>query len=241
MLEHDETLKLIKDAQNGSESAKSTLLEHNYPLVKSVIKRFINKGVEYEDLYQLGCVGFLKAIKNFDESFGVKFSTYCVPMVAGEVKRFMRDDGSVKVSRALKGLNYNIVKYVNEYKNDNNGSSPSIELISKKLCVEMQEIILAMESNKCLISLSEKIDDDENNSALIIDKIEMQDKLYEDIDYIMLKQALSTLENREKKVILLRYFRNKTQSEVANELGVSQVQISRLESKIIDKIRKKFN
>ena len=241
MLEHDETLRLIKDAQNGSESAKSTLIEHNYPLVKSVIKRFINKGVEYEDLYQLGCVGFLKAIKNFDESFGVKFSTYCVPMVAGEVKRFMRDDGSVKVSRALKGLNYNINKLVNEYKNNNNGVSPTIEFIAKQLCVDMQEIVLAMESNKCLISLSEKIDDDENNSAFIIDKIEMQDKLYEDIDYIMLKQALSSLENREKKVVLLRYFRNKTQSEVASELGVSQVQISRLESKIIDKIRKKFN
>jgi len=241
VLEHDETLRLIKDAQNGSESAKSTLIEHNYPLVKSVIKRFINKGVEYEDLYQLGCVGFLKAIKNFDESFGVKFSTYCVPMVAGEVKRFMRDDGSVKVSRALKGLNYNINKLVNEYKNNNNGASPTIEFIAKQLCVDMQEIVLAMESNKCLISLSEKIDDDENNSAFIIDKIEMQDKLYEDIDYIMLKQALSSLENREKKVVLLRYFRNKTQSEVASELGVSQVQISRLESKIIDKIRKKFN
>ena len=166
MLEHDETLRLIKEAQNGSESAKSTLLENNYPLIKSVIKRFRNKGVEYEDLYQLGCVGFLKAIKNFNEDYNVKFSTYIVPMVAGEVKRFMRDDGAVKVSRALKGLYYNITKLMTDYKQKNNGQSPTIEYLAKQLNIDEQEIVMAMESSRSLISLNEKFDEDDSQGIL---------------------------------------------------------------------------
>ncbi len=240
MLEHDETLRLIKEAQNGSESAKSTLLENNYPLIKSVIKRFRNKGVEYEDLYQLGCVGFLKAIKNFNEDYNVKFSTYIVPMVAGEVKRFMRDDGAVKVSRALKGLYYNITKLMTDYKQKNNGQSPTIEYLAKKLNVDEQEIVMAMESSRSLISLNEKFDEDDSNSCSIIDRVVVEEDTHEAIDYILLKEALNELDDRERKVIMLRYFRNKTQSEVANELGVSQVQISRLESKILSKMRKKI-
>ena len=240
MLEHDETLRLIKEAQNGSESAKSTLLENNYPLIKSVIKRFRNKGVEYEDLYQLGCVGFLKAIKNFNEDYNVKFSTYIVPMVAGEVKRFMRDDGAVKVSRALKGLYYNITKLMTDYKQKNNGQSPTIEYLAKQLNIDEQEIVMAMESSRSLISLNEKFDEDDSNSCSIIDRVVVEEDTHEAIDYILLKEALNELDDRERKVIMLRYFRNKTQSEVANELGVSQVQISRLESKILSKMRKKI-
>ena len=240
MLEHNETLRLIKEAQNGSESAKSTLLENNYPLIKSVIKRFRNKGVEYEDLYQLGCVGFLKAIKNFNEDYNVKFSTYIVPMVAGEVKRFMRDDGAVKVSRALKGLYYNITKLMTDYKQKNNGQSPTIEYLAKQLNIDEQEIVMAMESSRSLISLNEKFDEDDSNSCSIIDRVVVEEDTHEAIDYILLKEALNELDDRERKVIMLRYFRNKTQSEVANELGVSQVQISRLESKILSKMRKKI-
>ena len=240
MLEHAETLRLIKEAQNGSESAKSTLLENNYPLIKSVIKRFRNKGIEYEDLYQLGCVGFLKAIKNFNEEFNVKFSTYIVPMVAGEVKRFMRDDGSIKVSRALKTLHYNITKLTNDYRQKNNGQSPSVEYLAKELKVDNQEIVMAMESSKSLISLNEKYDEDDSNSPSIIERVAVEDESHEVIDYILLKEALAELDDREKKVIMLRYFRNKTQSEVASALGVSQVQISRLETKILSKMRKKI-
>ena len=240
MLEHAETLRLIKEAQNGSESAKSTLLENNYPLIKSVIKRFRNKGIEYEDLYQLGCVGFLKAIKNFNEEFNVKFSTYIVPMVAGEVKRFMRDDGAIKVSRALKSLHYNITKLTSDYRQKNNGQSPSIDYLAKQLKVDTQEIVMAMESSKSLISLNEKYDEDDRNSPSIIERVAVEDESHEVIDYILLKEALAELDDREKKVIMLRYFRNKTQSEVASQLGVSQVQISRLETKILSKMRKKI-
>ena len=122
----EETIKLINEAQQGDNNAKEVLLKYNYPLIKSVIKRFLNKGVDYDDLYQLGCVGFLKAIKNFDASFNVKFSTYCVPMIMGEVKRFLRDDGIVKVSRSLKTLNVKLNKYIVEYKNEHNQTSPTI-------------------------------------------------------------------------------------------------------------------
>ena len=236
MLTQVETLEYIRKAQKGSEGAKTILLENNYPLIKSIVKRFLNKGVEYDDLYQLGCVGFLKAINNFDEKFNVKFSTYCVPMVIGEIKRFMRDDGIIKVSRSLKTLNNEINKFINQYKNENNGESPCVEEISKEIKVDVQEILLAMESSRQLISLNENIDDD-SNSCQVGDKIPIEESPYEDVDFIMLKSALKNLEDRDKKLIILRYFRNKTQSEVAQSLGVSQVQVSRLENKILVNLR----
>ena len=232
MLNQSETLYLIKQAQKGSESAKTILLENNYPLIKSIVKRFLGKGVEYDDLYQLGCVGFLKAINNFDEKFNVKFSTYCVPMVIGEIKRFMRDDGIVKVSRSLKTMNYKINKFVNNYKNENNGETPTIEMIAKTLNIDAQDVVLAIESGKQLISLNENIDDD-NNTCQIADKIPCAESDYEQIDFIMLKSALKVLSQRDKQLIILRYFRNKTQSEVAQVLGVSQVQVSRIENRIL--------
>ena len=238
LLENEQTLKLIEEAQKGNNEAKAILLKHNYPLIKSVIKRFLNKGVEYDDLYQLGCVGFLKAIKNFNANFNVKFSTYCVPMVMGEVKRFLRDDGIVKVARSLKSLNIKLNKYVSEYKNQNNGQSPSIELLEKEFEVDKQEILLALDCNARPISLSEPIDDE--GGLCIADRLEISSNTYDNEVYLMLKEELKNLDARDKKIILLRYFRNKTQGEVAKFLGVSQVQVSRLEAKIILKLRKKF-
>lgn len=239
LLSQVDTLMYIKKAQEGSESAKTILLENNYPLIKSIVKRFLNKGVEYDDLYQLGCVGFLKAINNFDAKFNVKFSTYCVPMVIGEIKRFMRDDGIVKVSRSLKTLNAEINRFVNEYKNQHNGDSPCVETISSAINVEVQEILLAMESSRQIVSLNENVDDDAN-SCQIGDKIPIEESPYEDVDFIMLKSALKNLDARDKKLIMLRYFRNKTQSEVAQSLGVSQVQVSRLENKILCNLRREI-
>ena len=143
MLNVDETLKLVNLAQNGDENAKTILVNENSPLIKSVIKIYRNKGVEYDDLFQLGCLGFVKAINNFNESFGVKFSTYAVPMIAGEVKRFLRDDGSIKVSRALKTLNIQIEKYIQEYR-QNHIDSPSIAELAKHFGVDEEEIVYAM-------------------------------------------------------------------------------------------------
>lgn len=238
MLELNQTLELIDKAQKGDNESKEILLRYNYPLIKSVIKRFLNKGVEYDDLYQLGCVGFLKAINHFDASFGVKFSTYCVPMVMGEVKRFLRDNGSVKVARALKSLNVKLNKYINEYKNSNNGKSPTIEEMETYFHIDKQEILLALECMSPLVSLNELIDDESGIS--VEDRLDVRKDNYDSEMYIILKEELKNLEERDKKIILLRYYRNKTQSEVAKILGVSQVQVSRLEARIISKLKQKI-
>ena len=236
-LEQPEIFKLIVLAQGGCQASKSKLIEDNSPLVKSVIRRFKNRGVEYEDLYQLGCMGFLKAIKNFSVEFGVKFSTYAVPMIAGEVKRFLRDDGYIKISRQVKSLNHKINFFVEEYK-AKNSKSPNIETIAKEFNIEPQEVVFIMDSSKFPLSLYEKSDEDTGQSLL--DKLASNENTDDKIDKIILKDLIATLPDREKKIILLRYYRDQTQSEVAKVLNVSQVQVSRLETKILQKIRAAF-
>lgn len=239
MLSQDETNQLIKLAQNGNESAKSQLVTQNAPLIKSVIKIYKDKGVEYDDLYQLGCLGFVKAINNFDESFGVKFSTYAVPMIAGEVKRFLRDDGTIKVSRALKTLNIQINKFIQEYR-ETHTDDPTISDLAKHFAVDEQEIVFAMDSRKSLLSLDDKQDEGNPHSRTIMESIEDADSAEVMIDNLVLKDVLRELSDRDKKLLAMRYFQDKTQSEIANILNVSQVQVSRLENKIIDKLRSKF-
>ena len=234
----EQTVKLINEAQQGNNEAKAILLKYNYPLIKSVIKRFLNKGVDYDDLYQLGCVGFLKAIRNFDSSYGVKFSTYCVPMIMGEVKRFLRDDGIIKVSRSLKALNVKLNKYIIEYKNSHDQQSPTLEELEKVFMQDRQEILLALECTSRPVSLSEEYD--EQSGLCVEDRLDIPSSSYDSEVFIMLKEELKNLALRDKKIILLRYYRNKTQAEVAKILGVSQVQVSRLEAKIIKDLRNKF-
>lgn len=171
MLSQDETINLVHLAQNGDENAKTMLVNQNSPLIKSVIKIYRNKGVEYDDLFQLGSLGFVKAINNFDESFGVKFSTYAVPMIAGEVKRFLRDDGSIKVSRALKTLNIQIEKYIQNYRQTHK-NDPSISELAKVFSVDEEEIVYAMDSRKALLSLDDKQDETNPNSRSIMESIE---------------------------------------------------------------------
>lgn len=235
MLENEQILQLVDRAKSGDKEAKEILLNENSQLIKSVIKRFKDKGVEYDDLYQIGCMGFLKAIKNFDASFNVKFSTYVVPMVIGEVKRFMRDDGSIKVSRALKSLNMQINKYVAS----SSGREVTIEELAQHFNTDEQEIILAMEASHRPISLSAPVEDDEN-SVSIGDRIEGEDgeKM---INNLALKELIEGLEERDRKIIVLRYYFDKTQSEIAQKLNISQVQVSRLESKILENLKNKFN
>jgi len=215
------------------------LIEENSPLIKSVIKRFRDKGVEYDDLFQIGCMGFLKAIKNFNADFGVKFSTYVVPMVIGEIKRFMRDDGSIKVSRALKSLNLQINRYVEEF-TQKNERVPTIEELAIHFEVDQQEIVLAMDSAKMPLSLYTPIED-ESESLALIDRIEAQeDENSKMIDNIALTELVKHLDYRDRKIILLRYYFDKTQSEIAKELNISQVQVSRLENKILNNLRNKL-
>lgn len=240
MLDHEKTLELIIQAQKGDEQAKTILIEENSPLIKSIIKPYKFKGIEYDDLYQLGCLGFLKAISNFKAEFNTKFSTYAVPMIAGEVKRFMRDDGSIKVSRALKTLNIQINRFIIEFKAINSNENPSIEQIAKHFNMDQQEIVFAMDSKKALLSLDEKQDENNPRSRSIMEAIEEPDAMDNLLESIMLKDILNSLPSRERKIIALRYFEDKTQSEIAQKLGVSQVQVSRLECKILEKLKAKF-
>lgn len=238
MLSHEITLDLIKKAQNGDQNAKTILIEENSPLVKSVIKKFQNKNIEYDDLYQLGCVGFLKAVNNFKPDFNVKFSTYVVPMIIGEIKRFLRDDGAIKVSRAVKTQNRHIMKYIENYKKINQ-KKPSLAEIAKHFNLEQQELIFIMDSSKMPISIYTPLES-EDNGLLLIDRYIQNDESEIIMDKILLKQALNSLDERSKKIVLLRFFRDKTQSEIAQTLNISQVQVSRLENKILSLIKAKL-
>lgn len=238
MLSHEITLDLIKKAQNGDQNAKTILIEENSPLVKSVIKKFQNKNIEYDDLYQLGCVGFLKAVNNFKPDFNVKFSTYVVPMIIGEIKRFLRDDGAIKVSRAVKTQNRHIMKYIEDYKKQNQ-KKPSLAEIANHFNLEQQELIFIMDSSKMPISIYTPLES-EDNGLLLIDRYIQNDESEIIMDKILLKQALSSLDERSKKIVLLRFFRDKTQSEIAQTLNISQVQVSRLENKILSLIKEKL-
>lgn len=237
MFDVEKTSDLIQKSKDGDKDALDALIVENTPLVKSVVRRYSGKNVEYDDLMQLGSMGLLKAIKNFDENFNVRFSTYAVPMIAGEIKRFIRDDGAVKVSRALKLLAYNIGKFKDDFSKTNN-REPTIDEISKAFNVDKEEVVFALDSTRYPLSLNDTQGDDE--CAPLIDKI--GENTSNDLDdKIILKGVIKDLPEREKKIIILRYYRDKTQSEVAGIMGVSQVQISRIENKILSKIKESFN
>ncbi len=238
MLNQEQTLDYIRRAKNGDEKAKELIFENNSALIKSIIRRFVGKGVEYDDLYQIACIGFLKAIQNFDASFGVKFSTYTVPMVIGEIKRYIRDNGAIKVSRTIKILANKINHFIYQYQTVNN-NAPTLDVIAKEFNITQEEVVIAMDSAKMPLSIYEKYDD-EDEGVELIDKLAYSDDEEKRLNKIHLSNIIEGLEEREKKVVIMRYFRDKTQSEIAEFLGVSQVQVSRLENKIIDKIRQKF-
>lgn len=238
-IDSNQTNELIKLSKSGDSEATEKLVSGNFPLIKSIVKAYLGKGVEYDDLYQIGCVGFLKAIKNFNPDFDVKFSTYAVPMVAGEIKRFLRDDGSIKVSRSIKTLAIKIKAFIEKEKQET-GETPSIEEIALKFETTKEDVVIALDSCQQILSLHAKVDEDDPNSQNIIDKIAFFDKNDDMLDKFILKNEIMNLPEKERKIILLRYYRGKTQGEVAAMLDVSQVQISRMESKIIEQLRKKL-
>ena len=239
MLTSEETISLIKRAQSGDEEAKNLLIEHNSPLVKSIIRRFRSSQVEYEDLYQIGSLGFVKAINNFDTSFDVKFSTYAVPMVIGEIKRYLRDDGFVKVSRSVKMQNIYINRFIEEF-TKKNGVTPTLKQIAQNFSIDEEELVFIMDSSKMPISIYTPFENDQNG-LLLIDRFKAFDETENVMTKIMLKEALKTLPERERKIVLLRYFRDKTQSEIAKELQISQVQVSRLENKVLETLKEKLS
>ncbi len=240
MLSFEETISHIRLAKEGNNKSKEILIKNNVLLIKSIVNRFKNKGVDYDDLFQLGSLGLLKAIYNFDEKFNVKFSTYAVPMIIGEIKRFLRDDGEIKISRIIKMQAITINRYIEKHVKDT-GVEPTIEEIATALNMECEEVVFALDSSKVTISLYEKVNDSEDKSQMLIDKIPSNYTEDDHVDKILLKNLISNLSYREQQIITLRYFKDKTQGEVAKILGVSQVQISRLENKILKALSKEYS
>ena len=235
MLTGNQTAELLQLAKQGDDSAKEKLITFNSPLIKSVIKRYLNKGIEYDDLYQIGSMGFVKAINNYDPNFNVKFTTYAVPMIAGEIKRFLRDDGSVKVSRSVKRNALLIKNYINEFQRTH-GESPTMEHLSKVFDMDKIDLVFTMEANTNPLSLNEQFDDGDDSTTLF-DKVADNFSVENYIDKLALRDMIEKLDAREKQVIIMRYYLDKTQSEIAKELGVSQVQVSRIENKVLTYMR----
>jgi len=239
MLTNEETFALLNEARNGNDFAKEKLISINAPLIKSIVKRYLNKGIEYDDLFQLGAMGFVKAINNYDASFNVKFTTYAVPMISGEIKRFLRDDGTIKVSRSIKYTSIQVKNFINEY-TKSHLNNPSLDLIAQTLNLEINDVVLALEANTTPLSLNEKYNESDETLSLA-DKIKDNFSVENLIDKLALREMIENLSAREKQVILMRYYFDKTQSEIAKELGVSQVQISRIESKVLCDMKEKLS
>ena len=238
MFDHEQTMALIKASHDGDDEAKTKLIQDNMPLIKSIVRRFRRNQIEYDDLIQLGSLGLVKAINNFQSEFGVKFSTYAVPMIVGEIKRHLRDDGIIKVSRAVKSLNAKIIQFSEEYKSEHS-IDPSVGEIAQKFGISEPEVVFAMDSGKYPVSLYEKSGEDDGLELL--DRIASGESVDDNIDKMILRDCILELPERERKIIILRYFRDKTQSEIAELFGISQVQISRIESKIIKKLRESLS
>lgn len=233
----DHTLALIWKAHNGDEVARTQLVEENAGLVWCVVKRFFHRGIEAEDLFQIGNIGLLKAIDKFDTSFDVKFSTYAVPMISGEIKRFLRDDGMIKVSRSLKELAYKVY-LCQEKLQEEMGREPTLTEISEELDVPCEEITMAMDALGEVESIYRPVYQKEGQEICLMDKLPAEGKEEERIlNQILLKQLIGILDKEERRLIYLRYFADKTQAQVGKELGISQVQVSRMEKKILKRMR----
>ena len=234
----DHTIALIQKSHEGDKAAREQLVEENVGLIWCVVKRFYGRGLENEDLFQIGSIGLLKAIDKFDLSYDVKFSTYAVPMISGEIKRFLRDDGMIKVSRTLKELSYKIFQ-TREKLLDLLGREPTIEELAEKMQIDKEEIVEALEAGSEIESIYKPIHQKEGNEIRLMDKLEEKEHREEKIlDHMLLQQLLGTLEKEERTLIYMRYFQDKTQSQVGKELGISQVQVSRMEKKIMENLRK---
>jgi len=233
----DHTKELIESAHKGDKQARDILITENMGLIWSIVRRFSGRGYEIEDLFQIGSIGLIKAVDKFDTSFDVRFSTYAVPMITGEIKRFLRDDGIIKVSRTLKETVVKVQR-AKEYITKMDGHEPTIEEISKEIGVISEEIVMALEAGSEIESLYKTIYQGDGNSILLIDKIEEDKNANETlINKMVLSDLIKLLTPKEQKIIEMRYFDEKTQTDIAKELGISQVQVSRLEKKILARMR----
>lgn len=232
------TTVLIAKAQQGDKSAREVLIENNLGLVHAIVRRFLGRGVEPEDLFQIGTIGLIKAIDHFDLQYDVKFSTYAVPLITGEIKRYLRDDGMVKVSRTLKEQALKI-KLLQQKLQVELGREPTMQELSQRAELSMEEIVMAMEADCKVESIYASVYQNDGSEVSLVDMLGKEDTEKEEvINRMLLKQLIDGLNEKEKALIRMRYFQDKTQTEVAQCMGISQVQVSRLEKKILLSMRK---
>ncbi|MEI4800492.1 RNA polymerase sporulation sigma factor SigF [Bacillus sp. NPDC077411] len=237
-LKDHELKELIKRSQDGDQGARDLIIQNNMRLVWSVVQRFLNRGYEPEDLFQIGCIGLLKSVDKFDLSFDVKFSTYAVPMIIGEIQRFLRDDGTVKVSRSLKETGNKIRKMKDELSKEY-GRAPTITEIAEALELTPEEVVMAQEASRTPSSIHETVYENDGDPITVLDQIADRSET-KWFDKIALKEAIRELDERERLIVYLRYYKDQTQSEVAERLGISQVQVSRLEKKILKQMKERI-
>ena len=235
LLDDREVKTLIKKSQEGDKRSRNIIAQKNMRLVWSVVQRFMNRGYEADDLFQIGCIGLLKSVDKFDLSYDVKFSTYAVPMIIGEIQRFIRDDGTIKVSRSLKETG-NKVRKIRDVLSKKMGRTPTINELAEALDISTEEVILSQEAIRSPSSIHETVYENDGDPITLLDQISDNDE-GKWFDKIALREAVKHLQKRERLIVYLRYFKDQTQSEVAERLGISQVQVSRLEKKILTDIK----
>ncbi len=241
VLSNEEKNELFIKIKKGDNNARKAFINGNLRLVLSVIQRFRGRGESADDLFQVGCVGLIKAIDNFDLTQGVQFSTYAVPMIIGEVRRYLRDNNSIRVSRSTRDLAYKIIQYKEKY-NKEHGKEPKIEEIAKELEIKKEEVAFSLDAIQDPISLQEPIYNDGKDNIYIMDQV--KDKKNTDESWaenMTIMQAMKRLNEKEKEIVIKRFFDGRTQMEVATEIGISQAQVSRLEKSAIDHIKRWYN
>ena len=236
----DETMKLINMAHEGDKAARDQLVMDNVGLIWSIVRRFSGRGYEMEDLFQIGSIGLIKAIDKFDTGFEVKFSTYAVPMITGEIKRFLRDDGMIKVSRSIKELGFK-VRAAREEMTYSLGREPTIEEIAARLETSREEVAASMEAGAEVESLYRPTGNGDDNTMFLMDRLEEENNDHEELlNRMVLKELMEDLSDEQREIIVRRYFYNQTQAQIAGELGISQVQVSRLEKRILKEMRMRY-
>lgn len=236
LLSEEEKISLLKKSQAGDMSARDELVKGNLRLVLSVIQRFANRGENMDDLFQVGCIGLIKAIDNFDTNMDVRFSTYAVPMVIGEIRRYLRDNNSVRVSRSMRDTAYKAMQ-IKERIMSEQGRDATVEEIARELEMRKEDVVMAMEAIVEPVSLYESVYSDGGDTIYVMDQLGDKNDDNNWIDEILLKEEIQKLSPREKRILTLRFMQGKTQMEVANEVGISQAQVSRLEKGALNKIK----
>lgn len=235
LLSQEKMRELIKVSQEGDNDARIMMVEGNTRLVWSIVQRFASRGADPEDLFQIGCIGLMKSIDKFDLSYEVKFSTYAVPMIVGEIQRFLRDDGMVKVSRSIRELSFKIRHATDDYIKVH-GKSPTLSEVAKTLEVKLDDVILASDALRDPASLHEQLYENEGDSLTLMDQLR-DDRSERVFDHIPLRDVISKLNKRDQTIIYMRYYLDCTQSDIAERIGISQVQVSRLEKKILAQLK----